>query len=192
MDVMRNRYSNPLAQRYAGEEMNYIFSDDYKFRKWRSCWIALAEGQKELGLNILEEQVAELKSQEKNLNFEVMAEKEKELRHDVMAALLAYGEQCPRAMPIIHLGATSCFVTDNTELIQYYEALKLVRTLLINLIKALSDFAGKYKSLQCLGYTHFQPAQPTTLGKRGALWLQELVINLEDLDYSWIIIALKA
>ena len=183
MDVMRNRYSNPLAQRYAGEEMNYIFSDDYKFKKWRSCWIALAEGQKELGLNILEEQVAELKRNEKKLNFEVMAAKEKELRHDVMAALLAYGEQCPRAMPIIHLGATSCFVTDNTELIQYYEALKLVRTLLINLIKALFDFAGKYKSLQCLGYTHFQPAQPTTLGKRGALWLQELAINLEDLDY---------
>ncbi|MQY76697.1 MAG: adenylosuccinate lyase [Spirochaeta sp.] len=183
MDVKHDSYSNPLARRYAGKEMNYIFSDDYKFKKWRSCWIALAEAQEELGLNIMKEQVEELKGQAKNINFEVIAAKESELRHDVMAALLAYGEQCPLAKPIIHLGATSCFVTGNTELIQYYEALKLARTLLINLIKALSDFAGKYKSLKCLGYTHFQPAQPTTLGKRATLWLQELAINLEDLDY---------
>ncbi len=179
----RDLYANPLIGRYASPEMSSIFSDANKFRTWRSCWIALAEAEAELGLSISEQQLDELRAKREDINFEVMAGKERELRHDVMAAIHAYGEQCPTAKGIIHLGATSCFVTDNTELIQYHQALKLVRSRLLRVIADLAGFAESHRSLCCLGYTHFQPAQPTTLGKRATLWLQELMINWEDLEY---------
>ena len=179
----RDLYANPLIGRYASPEMSSIFSDANKFRTWRSCWIALAEAEAELGLSISEQQLDELRAKREDINFEVMAGKERELRHDVMAAIHAYGEQCPTAKGIIHLGATSCFVTDNTELIQYHQALKLVRSRLLRVIADLAGFAESHRSLRCLGYTHFQPAQPTTLGKRATLWLQELMINWDDLEY---------
>jgi len=177
------RYSNPLIQRYASPEMGEVFSDTNKFHTWRRCWIALAESQAELGLSISEEQLAELRAKRDEINFDAMARLERELRHDVMAGIRAYGEQCPKAKGIIHLGATSCFVTDNTELIQYHQALQLIRSRLLRVIGELAGFAEKHGSLRCLGYTHFQPAQPTTLGKRAVLWLQELMIDWEDLDH---------
>ncbi|MEE8591671.1 MAG: lyase family protein, partial [Spirochaetia bacterium] len=183
MDREKQQYSNPLIERYASPEMSSIFSDANKFRTWRRCWIALAEAEAELGLSISEQQLAELRAKRDDINFEVMAGKERELRHDVMAGIHAYGEQCPTAKGIIHLGATSCFVTDNTELIQYHQALELVRSRLLRVISELAGFAENHRSLRCLGYTHFQPAQPTTLGKRATLWLQELMINWEDLEY---------
>ena len=183
MDQDKDLYANPLIERYAGPEMSSIFSDANKFRTWRSCWIALAETEAELGLSISEQQLDELRAKREEINFEVIAVKERELRHDVMAAIHAYGEQCPTAKGIIHLGATSCFVTDNTELIQYHQALGLVRSRLLRVISELAGFAESHRSLRCLGYTHFQPAQPTTLGKRAILWLQELMINWEDLEY---------
>jgi adenylosuccinate lyase len=179
----KKRYSNPLIERYASPEMAGVFSDANKFRTWRRCWIALAESQAELDLSISEEQLAELRAKRDDINFETMARLERELRHDVMAGIRAYGEQCPKAKGIIHLGATSCFVTDNTELIQYHQALQLVRSRLLRVIEELAGFAEKHRSLRCLGYTHFQPAQPTTLGKRAVLWLQELMLNWEDLEY---------
>ena len=179
----KERYSNPLIQRYASPEMAAVFSDTNKFRTWRRCWIALAEAEAELGLSISDEQLAELRAKREEINFEDMARLERELRHDVMAAIRAYGEQCPKAKGIIHLGATSCFVTDNTELIQYHQALQLIRSRLLRVIAALADFAEKHGDLRCLGYTHFQPAQPTTLGKRAVLWLQELMLNWEDLEH---------
>lgn len=179
----RQRYSNPLIERYASPEMAAVFSDANKFRTWRRLWVALAESQAELGLSISEEQLSELRGKVDELNFEAMARLERELRHDVMAGIHAYGEQCPRAKGIIHLGATSCFVTDNTELIQYHQALELIRGRLLRVITELAGFAEKNKQLRCLGYTHFQPAQPTTLGKRAVLWLQELMLNWEDLEH---------
>ena len=179
----KKRYSNPLIERYASAEMSAIFSDTNKFRTWRRCWIALAESQAELGLSITEEQLAELRDKRDEIDYQAMARLERELRHDVMAGIHAYGEQCPKARGIIHLGATSCFVTDNTELIQYHQALQLVRSRLLRVITELAGFAEKHRGLRCLGYTHFQPAQPTTLGKRALLWLQELMINWEDLEY---------
>jgi len=179
----KKRYSNPLIERYASDEMSAVFSDANKFRTWRSCWIALAESQAELGLSISEEQLAELRDKRDEINFQAMDRLERELRHDVMAAIHAYGEQCPKARGIIHLGATSCFVTDNTELIQYHQALQLVRSRLLRVIAELAGFAEKHRGLRCLGYTHFQPAQPTTLGKRALLWLQELMLNWEDLEH---------
>ena len=154
-----------------------------KFRTWRKLWIALAETEKELGLSITEEQIAELKEHQDDINYEVAKDREKEVRHDVMSHVYAYGIQCPKAKGIIHLGATSCYVGDNTDVIIMSEALKLVKKKLVNVIKELAEFASKYKELPTLGFTHFQPAQPTTVGKRATLWMQEFCLDLEDLDF---------
>ena len=178
----RSLYENPLISRYAGREMSALFSDQFKFSTWRRLWIALAEAQGELGLDITKAQIDEMRSHQDDIDFELQAANEEELRHDVMAAVLSYGEQCPTARGIIHLGATSCFVTDNTELIQSFEALRIVRRRLAAAILLLARFAREHKDLVCLGYTHFQPAQPTTLGKRAVLWLQDLLITWEDLQ----------
>jgi adenylosuccinate lyase len=178
-----DRYSSPLSERYASKEMQYIFSQDKKFTTWRKLWIALAETEKELGLDITDEQIAELKAHVEDINYDVARAKEKEVRHDVMAHVHAYGAQCPKAKGIIHLGATSCYVGDNTDIILMTEALRLVKKKLVNVIYELSKFAGQYKDLPTLGFTHFQPAQPTTVGKRATLWLQEFLVDLEDLDY---------
>ena len=176
-------YQTPLAERYASEEMQYIFSPDKKFRTWRELWIALAESEKELGLNITDEQIEELKANKNDINYDVAKAREKEVRHDVMSHVYAYGTQCPKAKGIIHLGATSCYVGDNTDLIVMTEALRLVRKKLINVMNELAKFADTYKALPTLAFTHFQPAQPTTVGKRAALWLMELKLDLDDLDY---------
>ncbi len=178
-----DRYISPLSERYASKEMQFIFSPDKKFRTWRRLWIALAETEKELGLNITDEQIQELKAHAENINYDVAREREREVRHDVMAHVYAYGVQCPKAKGIIHLGATSCYVGDNTDIIVMSEALKLVKTKLINVIAELSSFADKYKDQPTLAFTHFQPAQPTTVGKRATLWMQEFEMDLEDLDY---------
>ena len=179
-----NTYESPLNSRYASKEMQYIFSPDMKFSTWRKLWIALAESERELGLNITEEQIAQMKEHIYDINYDVAKAREKEVRHDVMAHVYAFGQQCPAAKPIIHLGATSCYVGDNTDIIIMTEALNLVKKKLVNLIKELSDFAQKYKNLPCLAFTHFQPAQPTTVGKRATLWLEDLVMDLEDLDHQ--------
>ncbi|MBQ9590011.1 MAG: adenylosuccinate lyase [Butyrivibrio sp.] len=178
-----DRYTSPLSERYASKEMQYIFSQDMKFRTWRRLWIALAEIEKELGLNITQEQIDELKAHQDDINYDVARAREKEVRHDVMSHVYAYGQQCPKAKGIIHLGATSCYVGDNTDIIVMTEALKLVRKKLVNVIAELAAFADKYKDQPTLGFTHFQPAQPTTVGKRATLWLQDFTIDLEDLDY---------
>ena len=178
-----DRYVSPLSERYASKEMQYIFSPDMKFRTWRRLWIALAETEKELGLNITQEQIDELKAHKDDINYEDAKRREKEVRHDVMSHVYAYGLQCPKAKGIIHLGATSCYVGDNTDIIIMTEGLKLVRKKLVNVIDELSKFADKYKAQPTLAFTHFQPAQPTTVGKRATLWLNELVMDLEDLDY---------
>ena len=175
-------YQTPLASRYASYEMQHLFSEDVKFRTWRKLWIALAESEKELGLNITDEQIAELKAHAEDINYEVAEAREKEVRHDVMSHVYAYGVQCPAAKGIIHLGATSCYVGDNTDLIVMYEALRLVRKKVIALLGRLAAFADEYKSLPTLAFTHFQPAQPTTVGKRATLWMQELLLDLEDID----------
>ena len=179
--VMNDRYQSPLSQRYASREMQYIFSAEKKFRTWRRLWIALAEAEKELGLPITEEQLEELRSFKDDINFEVAAAREREVRHDVMSHVYAYGLQCPKAKGIIHLGATSCYVGDNTDLILMTEALTLVKKKLVNVMAVLAGFADEYKSLPTLGFTHFQPAQPTTVGKRAALWLMEFKLDYEDL-----------
>ena len=178
-----DKYESPLSQRYASREMQYIFSQDMKFKTWRRLWIALAETEKELGLNITQEQIDELKAHKDEINYDVAEAREKEVRHDVMSHVYAYGVQCPKAKGIIHLGATSCYVGDNTDIIIMTEALKLVRTKLINVINELASFADKYKSLPTLAFTHFQPAQPTTVGKRATLWIQEFMLDLEELDF---------
>ena len=178
-----NRYTSPLSERYASKEMQYIFSPDKKFKTWRRLWIALAETEKELGLNITDGQIEELKAHAEDINYDVAREREKVVRHDVMAHVYAYGVQCPNAKGIIHLGATSCYVGDNTDIIVMSEALKLVKSKLVNVIAELARFAEEYKALPTLGFTHFQPAQPTTVGKRATLWLQEFQMDLEDLDY---------
>lgn len=180
---MTDRYQSPLSERYASKEMQYIFSPDRKFKTWRKLWVALAEVEKELGLPITEEQIEELKAHQDDINYDVAIQREKEVRHDVMSHVYAYGVQCPKAKGIIHLGATSCYVGDNTDLIVMTEALKLVRRKLINVIEELSRFADSYKDLPTLAFTHFQPAQPTTVGKRATLWLHDLAMDLEDLDY---------
>ena len=180
---MNDRYQTPLAERYASKEMQYIFSPDKKFRTWRRLWIALAESEKELGLNITDEQIAELKAHQDDINDEDAKKREAEVRHDVMSHVYAYGLQCPKAKGIIHLGATSCYVGDNTDIIIMTEGLQLVRKKLINVIAELSKFAGKYRALPTLAFTHFQPAQPTTVGKRATLWINELMLDLEDLDH---------
>ena len=178
-----DRYVSPLSERYASKEMHYIFSPDMKFRTWRRLWIALAETEKELGLNITQEQIDELKAHAEDINYDVAKERERQVRHDVMSHVYAYGVQCPKAKGIIHLGATSCYVGDNTDIIVMTEALKLVKKKLVNVIAELSAFADKYKDQPTLAFTHFQPAQPTTVGKRATLWTQEFLLDLEDLEY---------
>ena len=181
---MYDKYQSPLSERYASKEMQYIFSPDKKFKTWRKLWIALAETEYELGLDsVTKEQIEELKAHADDINFDVAKAREKEVRHDVMSHVYAYGVQCPNAKGIIHLGATSCYVGDNTDIIIMTEALKLVRSKLINVIAELSAFAMKYKDLPTLAFTHFQPAQPTTVGKRATLWLHDLMLDLEDLEY---------
>ncbi|MBR9935934.1 adenylosuccinate lyase [Oscillospiraceae bacterium Marseille-Q3528] len=181
--MMKDRYVSPLSERYASREMQYIFSPDMKFRTWRKLWIALAETERELGLPITEEQIEELKAHAEDINYEVAQEREKLVRHDVMSHVYAYGVQCPKAKGIIHLGATSCYVGDNTDIIIMAEALKLVRKKLVNVIAELANFADKYKAQPTLAFTHFQPAQPTTVGKRATLWLNEFMMDLDDLNY---------
>ena len=180
---MYDRYQSPHSERYASREMQYIFSPEKKFRTWRKLWIALAETEKELGLPITQEQIDELKAHKDDINFDVAKEREKLVRHDVMSHVYAYGLQCPNAKGIIHLGATSCYVGDNTDIILMTEALKLVRKKLVNVMAELASFAEKYKDQPTLAFTHFQPAQPTTVGKRATLWLMELKLDLDDLDY---------
>lgn len=186
---MYDIYQSPLSERYASKEMQYIFSPDMKFKTWRKLWIALAEVEHELGLSengkpiITQEMIDELKANAEDINYEVAKEREKLVRHDVMSHVFAYGQQCPKAAGIIHLGATSCYVGDNTDVIVMTEAMKVVRKKLINVIDELAKFAMEYKDLPCLAFTHFQPAQPTTVGKRATLWLQELLLDLDDLDY---------
>ncbi len=180
---MYDRYQSPLSERYASKEMQYIFSPDKKFRTWRKLWIALAETEHELGLPVTKEQIEELKAHQDDINYEVAKQREKEVRHDVMSHVYAYGVQCPGAKGIIHLGATSCYVGDNTDIIIMTEALRLVRKKLVNVIHGLAAFADQYKSQATLAFTHFQPAQPTTVGKRASLWLQDLTMDLEDVDY---------
>ncbi|WP_427338720.1 adenylosuccinate lyase [Caloranaerobacter sp. DY30410] len=181
---MKDKYENPLITRYASKEMAHIFSPIMKYRLWRELWIALAEAQKELGLNISEEQLDEMKRNKEKIDFELAREKEKEFRHDVMAHVHTYGAQCPKAKPIIHLGATSAFVGDNTDLILMYKAMNLIRVKLVNLMDKLKKFALKYKDVPTLGFTHFQPAQLTTIGKRAALWLHDLYLDYENLEYK--------
>ena len=187
--MSQDRYTSPLSQRYASKEMQYIFSQDMKFSTWRKLWIALAETEMELGLAengrpvITQEMIDEMKEHIYDINYDVAVAREKEVRHDVMSHVYAFGQQCPKAAGIIHLGATSCYVGDNTDVIVMNEALKLVRKKLVNVIAELSRFADEYKELPTLAFTHFQPAQPTTVGKRATLWLNEFVMDLEDLDY---------
>lgn len=178
-----DRYVSPLSERYASKEMQYIFSPDMKFRTWRKLWIALAETERELGLNITQEQIDEMKAHADDINYDVAKERERQVRHDVMSHVYAFGVQCPKAKGIIHLGATSCYVGDNTDIIVMTEALKLVRKKLVNVIAELSKFAARYKDQPTLAFTHFQPAQPTTVGKRATLWTQEFLMDLEDLEY---------
>ena len=178
-----DRYVSPLSERYASKEMQYIFSPDMKFRTWRKLWIALAETEKELGLNITDEQIEELKAHAEDINYDVAKERERLVRHDVMSHVYAYGVQCPKAKGIIHLGATSCYVGDNTDIIVMTEALKLVKKKLVNVLAELAKFADEYKNQPTLAFPHFQPAQPTTVGKRATLWMQEFCLDLEDLDY---------
>ncbi|MCI9147900.1 MAG: adenylosuccinate lyase [Hungatella sp.] len=180
---MNDRYQSPLSERYASRQMQYIFSSDKKFKTWRKLWIALAETERELGLNITQEQIDELKAHMEDINYDVAKEREKLVRHDVMSHVFAYGQQCPGAKGIIHLGATSCYVGDNTDIIIMTEALRLVRVKLVNVMAGLAKFADTYKNQPTLAFTHFQPAQPTTVGKRAALWLHDLYLDLEDLDY---------
>lgn len=181
---MYDRYQSPLSERYASREMQYIFSPEKKFRTWRKLWIALAETEKELGLPITQEQIDELKAHKDDINFDVAKEREKLVRHDVMSHVYAYGLQCPNAKGIIHLGATSCYVGDNTDLIILRDASKLVLRKAVQVLRNLSAFARQYKDLPCLSYTHLQPAQLTTVGKRATLWMNELVMDIENLEYQ--------
>ncbi|WP_027635078.1 adenylosuccinate lyase [Clostridium butyricum] len=180
---MRNLYSTPLNSRYASKEMSYIFSDDMKFSTWRKLWVALAEGEKELGLNITDEQIKELKEHINDINYDEAAEREKEVRHDVMSHVYAYGLQCPNAKGIIHLGATSCYVGDNTDVIIMRDALNLIKNKIVTVLNHLKNFAIEYKDMPTLGFTHFQPAQLTTVGKRATLWMQDLVMDVENIDF---------
>lgn len=181
--MSNDKYQSPLSERYASKEMQYIFSPDKKFKTWRRLWIALAETEKELGLPITDEQIEELKAHAEDINYEVARERERVVRHDVMSHVYAYGQQCPKAKGIIHLGATSCYVGDNTDMIVMSEALEIVRKKLVNVLAELAGFADEYKGLPTLAFTHFQPAQPTTVGKRATLWMQEFAMDLEDLEY---------
>ena len=180
---MRNLYSTPLNSRYASKEMSYIFSDDMKFSTWRKLWVALAEGEKELGINITEEQLDELRNNINDINYDEAAKREKEVRHDVMSHVYAYGLQCPNAKGIIHLGATSCYVGDNTDVIIMRDALNLIKNKIVTVLNHLKNFAIEYKDMPTLGFTHFQPAQLTTVGKRATLWMQDLVMDVENIDF---------
>ena len=180
---MKNTYETPLNSRYASKEMQYLFSPDFKFKTWRRLWIALAESEMELGLNITQEQIDELKAHAEDINYDVATEREKLVRHDVMSHVYAYGQVCPHAKGIIHLGATSCYVGDNTDIIIMRDALKIIRRKLINVLANLSKFAMQYKGMPALAYTHLQPAQLTTVGKRATLWMNELLMDLEELDF---------
>lgn len=181
---MSEVYENPLCKRYAGREMQEIFSDDRKFSTWRRLWLALAESEQQLGLDITDEQLDEMRAHLYDIDYAAAAAREREVRHDVMAHIYAFGLACPKAKPIIHLGATSCFVGDNTDVILQRDALLRIRRLLLSAIAALADFAEKYKAQPALAYTHFQAAQPTTMGKRAALWMQDLVMDLDHLDFA--------
>ena len=180
---MRTNYESPFGTRYASKEMQYLFSAEFKFKTWRRLWIALARAEKQLGLAITDEQIAELEAHQDDINYEVAEAREKEVRHDVMSHVYAYGVQCPKASGIIHLGATSCYVGDNTDIITMREAMKVVKRKLLNVISLLSDFALRYKEMPALAYTHLQPAQLTTVGKRATLWINELLMDLEEIDY---------
>ncbi len=182
--MSRNTYESPLSSRYADQEMKFLFSPDFKFSTWRRLWIALAESEMELGLPVTQEQIDEMKQHITDINYEVAEAREKVVRHDVMSHVYAFGQQCPKAMPIIHLGATSCYVGDNTDVIIMTEALRVVRRKLVDVIRVLARFADEQKSLPTLAFTHFQPAQPTTVGKRASLWIQELLMDLEDVEYQ--------
>lgn len=182
--MARDCYESPLSARYADKEMKYLFSPDMKFRTWRRLWVALAETELELGLPVTKEQVEELKAHQDDINYEVAEEREKLVRHDVMSHVYAYGQQCPKAAGMIHLGATSCYVGDNTDIIVMTQALKLIREKLITVLRVLQKFAAEYKALPTLAFTHFQPAQPTTVGKRATLWMQDLLMDLEDVEYQ--------
>lgn len=182
--MVKDSYETPLNSRYASKEMQFLFSPDFKFRTWRKLWIALAESEQELGLPITDEQIAELKAHQDDINYEVAQEEEKRRRHDVMSHVYAYGVQCPTAKPIIHLGATSCYVGDNTDVIIMTEGLRLVEKKVVNLMDKLAKFALEYKDMPCLGFTHYQPAQPTTVGKRASLWLQDVLMDYEQLEYQ--------
>lgn len=177
-------YVDPLTTRYASQQMLELFSEETRMILWRKLWIALAESEQELGLPIRDEQIAEMKAHVTDINYEVARKREKEVRHDVMAYVYAYGQQCPKAMPIIHLGATSCYVTDNSDAIIYHDAMQLIRTKLLNVLDKLSHFARKYADLPTLGFTHLQPAQLVTVGKRATLWMQELLLDLENIDFQ--------
>ncbi|WP_312698982.1 adenylosuccinate lyase [Sedimentibacter sp.] len=189
--MTRDTYENPLITRYSSKEMLYIFSDEKKFSTWRKLWVALAEAEKELGLSITDEQIKEMKANIYNIDYDLAAQKEKEFRHDVMAHVHTFGTCCPSAMPIIHLGATSMYVVDNTDAILMKEALVLLKKKLVNLIKSLSDFCLKYKDLPTLGYTHYQPAQLTTVGKRASLWLQDLYLDYEEINHALSLVKLR-
>ncbi|NLW65358.1 MAG: adenylosuccinate lyase, partial [Clostridiales bacterium] len=180
---MKDSYESPLCSRYASGEMQYIFSPDKKFTTWHRLWIALARAEMQLGLPVTQEQIGEMEAHRDEIDYEYAAEMEKKLRHDVMAHVHAYGRQCPNAMPIIHLGATSCYVGDNTDIIIMREGLELIRAKLVNIIYRLSRFAAEYRNVPTLGFTHFQPAQLTTVGKRATLWINDLLIDLDELDY---------
>ena len=182
--MSKDVYESPLNSRYASREMKYIFSPDFKFRTWRKLWIALAESEQELGLPITDEQIAELKAHADDINYDVAEAREREVRHDVMSHVYAYGVQCPKAKGIIHLGATSCYVGDNTDVIIMTEGLKLIRKKMVNLLDRLSKFADEYKTMPCLAFTHFQPAQPTTVGKRASLWLMDLLMDFSALEFQ--------
>lgn len=182
--MSKDVYESPLNSRYASREMKYIFSPDFKFRTWRKLWIALAESEQELGLPITDEQIAELKAHADDINYDVAEAREREVRHDVMSHVYAYGVQCPKAKGIIHLGATSCYVGDNTDVIIMTEGLKLIRKKMVNLLDRLAKFADEYKNMPCLAFTHFQPAQPTTVGKRASLWLMDLLMDFSALEFQ--------
>jgi adenylosuccinate lyase len=181
--MSKDSYESPFCTRYASREMQYLFSADKKFRTWRRLWIALAKAEKQLGLNITDEQISELEAHRDDINYDVAEQRERQVRHDVMSHVYAYGVQCPAAKPIIHLGATSCYVGDNTDIIVMREALRLIRGKVVNVISLLTDFALKYRSLPCLAYTHLQPAQLTTVGKRATLWINELMMDLDEIDH---------
>lgn len=189
--MSRDTYENPLITRYSSKEMSYIFSDESKFSTWRKLWVALAEAEKELGLNITDEQISEMKENIYNIDYDMAAQKESEFRHDVMAHVHTFGTTCPKAMPIIHLGATSMYVVDNTDAILMKEALLLLKKKLANAIKALSEFCMKFKDMPALGYTHYQPAQLTTVGKRASLWLQDLVMDYEEINHVITLVKLR-